>query len=132
MQIVAESNVIIRNSFFTNGQALIGGAIYLLGDSNLHVENTKFLDNEADLMGGAIAAESFNEINIYGGTIFHMNLARNLTGDAIYAASSLRSLKVKDSKFTATLRNGTSNFIDVSQVNLFTLDNTVIEEQQDY
>ena len=129
MQIVAESNVIIKNSLFTNGQALIGGAIYLLGDSNLNIENSKFLDNVANLMGGAIAAESFNEINIYGGTVFHMNLARNLTGDAIYATSSLSSLQIKDSKFSSIQRNlSSSNFLDVSQVEVFRLESTKIEK----
>ncbi len=35
----------------------MGGAIYLLADSSIHVFNTKFVDNVAENSGGAIAAE---------------------------------------------------------------------------
>lgn len=59
MQIIAESNIVIKNSYFTNGRASSGGALYLLGDSSIEIESSKFIDNVAERKGGAISAESF-------------------------------------------------------------------------
>ena len=43
------------------------------GDSSLYIENSKFLENQADKSGGAISAESFIEISISKGSQFSMN-----------------------------------------------------------
>ncbi len=66
MQILAESSVTIQNSRFVNGKALQGGALYLLGESQIFVNNTLFEGNIAERRGGAISAESFKRIEISG------------------------------------------------------------------
>ncbi len=91
---MAESNVTIVDSYFTNGQALVGGAIYMLGESSVHIGRSKFVENVAELSGGAISAESFNSIKIFDNTQFSLNIARNQTGSCVYASSSLNFVSI--------------------------------------
>jgi hypothetical protein len=50
--------VTIQKSYFSNGYASIGGAIYIIGDSSLYIEGSEFSDNAAQQFGGAIRGDS--------------------------------------------------------------------------
>jgi predicted outer membrane repeat protein len=113
ISIIAESKVRITNSYFRNGFARQGGALYLLGDSSVSVLNSKFIDNFALKTGAAIYAESFSSIMIAQGCEFTSNIALNESGDAITAKNSLESLQIFDSRFYSTKF---SNFIEVSDI----------------
>jgi len=58
--IMSDSLVFFNNSILENSIAKDGGAIYLLGYSNLTIVNTNFTNNYATDQGGAIYATSFN------------------------------------------------------------------------
>lgn len=64
IQAIAESRITITDSSFENSYSLIGGALYLLGDSSADIKASTFDSNGAKMYGGAIAAESFKDIFI--------------------------------------------------------------------
>ena len=54
MQIYAESNITIQGCTFSQGYALYGGALFVLGESVIILYNNKFTNNIAKMSGGAI------------------------------------------------------------------------------
>ena len=64
MQIISRSNVYVDQSIFLGGNAMLGGAIYMVGDASLFITDSTFTENNATRQGGAICADSFVDIQI--------------------------------------------------------------------
>lgn len=90
MHLIAESSILIEDSNFLSGQAMNGGAIYILGDSSATIMSSTFTENVAEKHGGAISAESFAYLYIKD-CIFYNNEAQNETGDSINLQGSTYS-----------------------------------------
>lgn len=54
----------------------------------IHIESSKFISNVAQKRGGAISAESFNNITIVNNTEFSENEALKEFSDSIFAINS--------------------------------------------
>jgi len=113
LHLIAESSIYVENSNFVGGHALVGGAIYILGDSSAHISSSKFTDNVAEKRGGAICAESFASLTVANSCTFYNNEAYNETGDAIYGLSSMNSVSISLSTF---FRTKASNFISFQDI----------------
>ncbi|TNV88190.1 hypothetical protein FGO68_gene11546 [Halteria grandinella] len=116
LHLIAESSVTIDKSNFISGHAMVGGAIYILGDSSAVIKGSKFTDNIAEKRGGAICAESFTKLTIDEHCTFYNNEAYNETGDAIYAISSMYTIFLAKSIFSRTKASNFINFQDVENV----------------
>ena len=93
----------VVNCIFKNNEAQAGGAIACLqnpgtGHSNLTVIDSRFIDNKAALVGGAIYIDSFSTVTVNGSN-FTNNAAEK--GAAIYALSDLIVLGSKFEQNTA-------------------------------
>ncbi|TNV88144.1 hypothetical protein FGO68_gene4654 [Halteria grandinella] len=108
--IISQTSLSILNSAFISGKAIQGGAIYIQGSTTMIIVGSLFSQNQANLLGGALYAESIQSIRISGNTRFTKNKAIGQSkGDAIFAANSIDgSLSIIDSEFTSF---SPSNFI---------------------
>ncbi|TNV88143.1 hypothetical protein FGO68_gene8974 [Halteria grandinella] len=108
--IISQTSLIILNTAFSFGKAIQGGAIYIQGSTSMSIFGSVFTQNQANLLGGGIYAESFQQISISGKTRFIKNKAIGQSkGDAIFAANSIDgNLSIADSEFITT---SPSNFI---------------------
>ncbi|CDW75587.1 UNKNOWN [Stylonychia lemnae] len=89
--VLTDVDIEITNSEFTNGFAIIGGAIYLSGFSNLKIIKSIFNNNQAKANGGAIYAVGFSSIYIGNETNFQQNIAID-GGDDIFVANTDKNL----------------------------------------
>ncbi|CDW88635.1 UNKNOWN [Stylonychia lemnae] len=112
IQIMAESSIEIKDSTFKKGMGKEGGAIYMLGFSQLVIENCNFTDCSVDNQGGAIYASSFDKIDIINSR-FEGNKAK-VFGSAIYASNSIGTLNVNKSSYFYS--KDSSNFIYFSSL----------------
>ena len=106
---VTSGNVELSNLTFTNGNATLGGAIYVIG--NITVLNSNFTNNSA-VLGGAIFIES-GYSNLTNCT-FNNNAAAN--GSAIYIITSVNHWDNLDFTNNIASTNATIYFRDDSTV----------------
>ncbi|CDW71929.1 UNKNOWN [Stylonychia lemnae] len=89
--IITDVDIEIINSQFMNGYAIMGGAVYLSGYSNLKIMKNTFNNNLAFTNGGAIYAVGFASIQISDETNFKYNLAQD-GGDDIFVSNTDQNL----------------------------------------
>ena len=94
---MSDSVLYINNTVVRNAIAKDGGAIYLLGYSNLTIHFSTFTSCSALSKGGAVYASSFDQMLIIASN-FSSNKA-TISGDAIYAANSIGYMNVNDSSY---------------------------------
>jgi len=110
LHVTSTSKVFIKNSSFINGVAKIGGAIYMLGDTDVMISSSQFTFNSAQY-GGAISGVTIGSLTITEGSSFIANQAIYGQGDAIHLANLQSAFVLNDTKFY----NGTpSNFIYIN------------------
>ena len=63
MYLSTGSLINIVNCQFNKGEAIFGGAIFVLGDADVTISNAQFTENHAE-EGGAIHATSFKTLII--------------------------------------------------------------------
>ena len=73
MYISIGAEVIVTGSRFINGIARAGGAIYAVGEANIVIESSEFVQNSALGSGGAIFLSNFRGVNITNNSIFRDN-----------------------------------------------------------
>jgi predicted outer membrane repeat protein len=103
---------------------MLGGALYLLGESSVYITNSRFRENIADKRGGAICAESFQTVSITNGCSFNDNDALAETGDALYLTNTLDNVIIKDTKFYSSTN---SNFADILDIQNVTIESSSFE-----
>eukprot|EP00698_Gefionella_okellyi_P001990 TRINITY_DN11871_c0_g1_i1.p1 TRINITY_DN11871_c0_g1~~TRINITY_DN11871_c0_g1_i1.p1 ORF type:complete len:1416 (-),score=300.06 TRINITY_DN11871_c0_g1_i1:104-4351(-) len=84
-QVTAESSVVLANCGFSNGSAVSGGSLYLIGPSTVTMQLCAVQDSSADSSGGAIFASNGVQLSIS-----NCSLARNSAsyGAGLFAQSS--------------------------------------------
>ena len=86
----------MTSSYFYNGLASQGGAVYISGDCNVNFYSCQFKNNYAKSYGGAIYAAGFNNLYVGGtGTEFQNNNAIE-SGDDFYVLNSQSPLTIKN------------------------------------
>eukprot|EP00347_Sterkiella_histriomuscorum_P024148 403332142 len=93
--IIIDVQLFIQDSYFTDGQAVYGGAIYVSGDSQIMIQRSQFSANKAYVSGGAIYGSGFQSISITQNCIFNYNLATN-RGDDMYVSNTDGELKLEN------------------------------------
>lgn len=91
--IILDTNILIKNSYFYDGLSAYGGALYILGEANVTISSSRFLNNYAFISGGAIYANNFVRLDIRDSTSFTSNKGIEL-GDDIYAAGQRNSTMI--------------------------------------
>eukprot|EP00347_Sterkiella_histriomuscorum_P011701 403371438 len=119
---ISDSNIYINNTSFLNGRAKDGGAIYLLGYSNLTIENSHFNSCSVDSSGGAIYAASFDQFLIIN-SHFYKNKA-GIQGDAIYSSNSLGYININSS--SSFYSQASSNFLYLTSIESVNITNVTI------
>ncbi|TNV88034.1 hypothetical protein FGO68_gene5294 [Halteria grandinella] len=120
LHMIGGSSVTISNSVFKSGQASQGGAIFMLGDTSLYLSNCEFEDNIAQKRGGAIAAITFETIDINTGTTFTSNKAEESVGDVIYALNTEGKLILNSTNLYNSI---SQNFMYLQDIaNLYIID----------
>lgn len=106
-------HVILKNIKFVNAYTLSNGAAVNSSSGNLKIENCIFINNTAELNGGAIyiASENTQDTTLITDSTFSNNTA-NLNGGAIYASETL--VNITSSSFDKNVANvsGGSVFAD--------------------
>ncbi|CDW72226.1 UNKNOWN [Stylonychia lemnae] len=85
----------ISDCLFLYGMSAIGGAIYIAGQGNYNIQNSKFINNKALTNGGAIFAQNFQSIYIVESTFKDCQAQ---VGGAIYIENQ-QILTILSSKF---------------------------------
>ncbi|MGG6268945.1 CHAT domain-containing protein [Leptolyngbya sp. AN03gr2] len=119
--------VTIMDANFAQNASYQGGAIRVSPESRLSVQNTRFFQNQAFTLGGAIDTAGTTEIS---GTLFQENSAfgsPNPGGGAIYTSGSSSVLNISTSHFLGN-RSQTGGAIDSFLPNTITIDRTLIEQ----
>lgn len=80
MYLSTSSHVVISGSSFSNGDAIYGGAIYVLGNADITIKSTSFTNNTAN-QGAAIHATTYDSFSILDGTEFSGNEASSKVGE---------------------------------------------------
>lgn len=95
------STVTITGSTFTNGNAIYGGAIYILGSADVSIQSSTFSNNVAD-HGAAIHATSYNTFSISNNCVFTGNSANLKVGECLYVTNAFQKLEISDTTFQVT------------------------------
>ncbi|TNV88194.1 hypothetical protein FGO68_gene1286 [Halteria grandinella] len=110
INIIARSKIFIRSSQFINGTALQGGAIFSWGDTNIEIQQAKFLENMAQVSGGAIQGDSIAQLHVNKNTLFYKNSVTQLGDSIMIQNSPLGQIIISSAKFTS---GEVSNFVYV-------------------
>ncbi|TNV87912.1 hypothetical protein FGO68_gene12526 [Halteria grandinella] len=116
INIISSSNLMIRQTQFINGTALLGGAIFTWGDTDLLIEDTKFLENTAQKSGGAIQGDSIANLQIRGASLFYRNEASQQGDSILIQNAPLSTISIIGAKFQS---NQVSNFIYMNTARSF-------------
>ena len=100
LNIILDVNITIDQTYFVDGIAYSGGAIYIQGSSDILITNSFFVNNFAYYSGGAIYANGFNSVIIQQSSQFSSNRALQY-GDDFYLTNSLNNFTIMDSLITS-------------------------------
>ena len=111
-------NLMIKNSIFEKNNATFGGSIYIL-NSKLHINNSLFINNTADVSGGAIRLNEGYQYNIENSK-FENNKVDN-------AANSIELINGDLSLKNNTINNSSAEIINyngkiISKLNIIVLE----------
>ena len=98
MYLSTGSTITITNTRFNRGDAVYGGAIFILGSADVSIKSSNFTNNNAD-QGAAIHATSYNSLTISNNCIFSGNSANSKVGECIYVTNAFQALSVSNSQF---------------------------------
>ena len=117
---MSDSVLYMNNTIVRNAIAKDGGAIYLLGYSNLTIQLSTFTNCVALNKGGAVYASSFDQMLIIASN-FSSNKA-SISGDALYAANSIGYMNVNDSSiFVSSIPSNFMYLSSLEEVNITTV-----------
>jgi len=117
-----EGILTVENCNFTDNNAAYGGAISILGDDDVKITNTKFINNTASISGGAIDANDA----IIDNCEFTDNHAGNGGAVLIWNYTSIKNSRF--TKNTAAKNGGAVYANDDTLTTMITIENSTFED----